>query len=353
MSGPPHIFGCTSADLIDAARQHGIARDTALRFYRDFYRSGDTAGLHPAPTIRNLACTRREADTIKFTLDHGDDRAAESVIIGYRRRDGSSRNTLCVSSQIGCAMGCTFCQTAQLGLLKNLDARDIVEQWYIARHRFGQAIDNIVYMGMGEPMENLDAVLRSIEILTDRNGAAIAPARITVSTVGRTAGIERLAAFADRDGFRGLKLAVSINAPNDAIRSRIMPINRAEPMHALRAAMTAWPRRILIEYVVIPDVNDALEHADELADYLQPLRCTVNVIPYNPRRDSPWPAPDDALVESFAARLTGRGLFVTRRRTTGRDIAGACGQLGTAATGPARRRPVFLTAGAAAKARPF
>jgi len=196
-------------------------------------------------------------------------------------------------------------------------------------------VDNIVFMGMGEPMDNLEAVLRAIQILSDRNGAAVAPSRITVSTVGRTAGIRRLAEFAQRDGYRGLKLAVSINAPNDEIRRSIMPIARAEPMDALMDAMLEWHGRVLIEYVVIPGVNDASEHADELAERLQPLDCSVNVIPYNPRRDSPWPATPDERVNAFVSRLSSHGLRVTRRRITGRSVAAACGQLGVSS--PSRR----------------
>src|SRR5262249_42285389 len=157
--------------------------------------------------------------------------------------NGAMTRTLCVSSQVGCAMGCTFCETAQMGLMSNLSASDIVAQWFAAR--FGGVgspdITNIVFMGMGEPMDNLDAVIQAIRILTDQNGPAIPPARISVSTVGRPAGIQRLAQLARQPGFHKLRLAVSINAPNDAIRSQIMPINRSTPMAALMDAMRQWP----------------------------------------------------------------------------------------------------------------
>ena len=177
-------------------------------------------------------------------------------------------------------------------------------------------------MGMGEPMDNLDAVIRSIEILADPNGPAIAPARIAVSTVGRCAGIRRLAELARRPGRRRLRLAVSVNAPNDEIRSRLMPLNRAEPMAALMDAMLAWPaapnRPLLIEYVLIPGENDRPEHADELCAYLRPLSATVNVIPYNPQRDARWPAPDERTIAAFIDRLVLNRQRVTRRRTRGR-----------------------------------
>jgi 23S rRNA (adenine2503-C2)-methyltransferase len=239
-------------------------------------------------------------------------------------------------------MGCTFCETAQMGLMRNLSVAEIVAQWRAARFDLDIEIDNVVFMGMGEPMDNLDAVMQAIRVLTDQNGAAISPSRITVSTVGRVAGIERFGAFVREAGFRSVGLAVSINAPNDAIRRELMPVNRAEPMDVLMEAMQAWlPReraRVLIEYVVIPQVNDRAEHADELCAYLRPLRCTVNVIPYNPRRDSPWPAPSEEAVERFVERVMANGQFVKRRQTIGRSLMAACGQLGN----PTIRRRRFV-----------
>jgi len=191
---------------------------------------------------------------------------------------------------------------------------------------------------MGEPMDNLDHVIQAIRVLSDQNGPAIAPARICVSTVGRVDGIVRLAQMARQPGFRKLRLAVSINAPNDDIRSQIMPINRSTPLGALIDAMLMWPtdgrQRILIEYVLIPGVNDAPQHAAQLCEYLRPLQCTVNVIPYNPRRDSPWPPPTEDQVGQFVRQLHERGQFVKRRQTLGRTVMAACGQLGN----PAIRR---------------
>jgi 23S rRNA (adenine2503-C2)-methyltransferase len=280
-----------------------------------------------------VASTLVEGPTTKFILRHEDGLETESVILPILGSAGRLRRTLCVSSQVGCAMGCRFCETAQMGLMKNLSATQIVAQWLAARFDLYSPIDNIVFMGMGEPMDNLEAVLQAILVLCDRNGAAIAPARISVSTVGQSDGIMRLAAFARTPGYGKLRLAVSINAPNDEIRSRIMPINRATPMAELMHAMRRWPtdagdngggrQRVFIEYVLIPGVNDAPEHADELCAYLKPLRCTVNVIPYNPRRDSPWPAPSEASVRGFMQRIHANGQFVKRRQTMGRSVMAA------------------------------
>ena len=346
------LASLTSAEFAEVARTRGVAAPRALEVYRAGFRQRrlevDWAALPAYPIAR----IQREGETTKFILRHEDGLETESVVLPIAGSTGRLRHTLCVSSQVGCAMGCRFCETAQMGLMKNLTASQIVAQWLAARFDLDTAIDNIVFMGMGEPMDNLDAVVQSIRVLCDRNGAAIAPAGISVSTVGRPQGIVRLAALARTPGFGKLRLAVSINAPNDEIRSQIMPINRATPMRELMEAMLQWPtdsgsngggrQRVFIEYVLIPGVNDALEHADELCHYLRPLRCTVNVIPYNPRRDSPWPAPSDESVRAFIQRVHDNGQFVKRRQTMGRSVMAACGQLGNQAI--RRRRFVPMQA---------
>lgn len=332
------IAGMTSAEFAQQARERQVVPDTSLRMYRAAFRQRlALADWIELPAYR-ISRTQQELQTTKFALDVAAGLESESVILPIEGSSGNMRHTLCVSSQIGCAMGCQFCETAQMGLMRNLSASQIVAQWFAARFDFRTRIDNIVFMGMGEPMDNLDAVIQAIRVLCDRNAAAIAPARISVSTVGIAEGIMRLASLARTPGFGKLRLAVSINAPNDDIRSKIMPINRATPMHDLLHAMQHWPtvspgngggrQRILIEYVLIPGVNDELSHADELCTYLQPLRSTVNVIPYNPRRESPWSAPDDSTVRAFIQRVHDNGQFVKRRQTMGRSVMAACGQLG-------------------------
>jgi 23S rRNA (adenine2503-C2)-methyltransferase len=185
---------------------------------------------------------------------------------------------------------------------------------------------------MGEPMDNLDAVLAAIEVLTDHNAAAIPASRIGVSTVGHARGIARFTEFMQHDGMHQVRLAVSVNAPNDAIRGELMPFTRAVSMETLRTAMQDWidvgGRPVLIEYVLIPGVNDDPAGARELADWLGELPCRLNVIPYNPKIDSPWPAPDDDCVERFMKAAAGCGLSVNRRSTRGRRVMAACGQLG-------------------------
>ncbi len=261
----------------------------------------------------------------------------ESVVIPMLGSTGKLTHTLCVSSQVGCAMGCEFCETAQMGLIRNLTPAEIVAQWHTAEFghcaREGKTIKNIVFMGMGEPLDNLDNVLRAIEILTDNNGPGISPRNITVSTVGRVDGLRRLREQCTKEGWRRLGIAISVNAPNDEVRNSIMPINRKWNMAELQEVLIDFPRSgnvpIMIEYVLIPGVNDADAHADELVEFVRPLHCAVNIIPYNPRRDSPWPAPEEADVERFVNRVKSGGVFTKRRGTKGRDQMAACGQLGT------------------------
>ena len=336
MSNAIDILGLTRAEFLPLALEYGAKRPRALECYRAAFRLG--TALEPWISIRRPELVRRqvEGDTIKFCQRHSDGLETESVLIPMvgrgRHHETEMTRTLCVSSQVGCAMGCDFCETAQMGFMKNLDAADIVAQWFAATHEIGERPKNIVFMGMGEPMDNLDAVLQSLRVLCERDGAAMAASNIAVSTVGHVEGMRRYGEFIRQIGFHRANLAVSLNAPNDEIRSSIMPINRKHSMAALRAAMLAFPLRpkaaICVEYVLIPGVNDTNEHCDELCAYLKGIRCALNVIPYNPRRNSPWPAPTEDDVTRFVERAIEHGQFVRRRQTKGRSVMGACGQLG-------------------------
>ena len=327
-------LGMTSEDFIASSRRCGVAASAALAEYRAFFRAGVRTADWVAPSRRPISRREVEGATTKFTLQLSgkDSLETESVLIPMPRRDGSVSHTLCVSSQIGCAMGCEFCETAQMGLVRNLSVADIVAQWHSATHEFGIRPKNIVFMGMGEPTDNLDAVIPAIQVLADHDGAAVAVSNISVSTVGNPQGIRLLGELARRPGFRRLNLAVSLNAPNDTIRSQIMPVGKVWPLADLMEAILAWPGRpraaILIEYVLIPGVNDAPEHCDEVCEYLRDLRCSLNIIPYNPRRDSPWPAPEESTVNAFVERAIANGQFTKRRGTKGRSVFAACGQLG-------------------------
>lgn len=284
----------------------------------------------------------------------------ESVLIPMIGSASRQSYTLCVSSQVGCAMGCTFCETAQMGLIRSLTAGEIVAQWWNAAHVIGIRPKNIVFMGMGEPMDNLDNVLAAVDTLKDHNGARVAVSQVTISTVGRVDGIRRLREHVTKPGWHRLGLALSLNAPNNADRSAIMPINRKYSLEDVRDALLDWPRysanKVCVEYVLIPGVNDTEQHAQQIAEFMAPfglcdtgvatigrdgetlvprlngtpIMAMLNLIPYNPRRNSPWPAPTEDQVDQFLSWLIARGVFAKRRRTKGRQMMGACGQLGTA-----------------------
>jgi 23S rRNA (adenine2503-C2)-methyltransferase len=323
------VLGRTFAEIRDALSPPAGRVVALRREYAGLVRGEEGNGELRAD-LRPVVREHRDGELIKFVQQRPDGLEIESVIIPMTGR-GRNWKTLCVSSQVGCAMGCTFCETAQLGKLAQLSAGEIVGQVVAARRHFAADIRNVVFMGMGEPFDNFDEVIQAVRVLTDTSGLSMGMSHITLSTVGRVEGIRRLAGL----GWRRINLAVSLNAPNDAIRSQIMPINRVEPMAMLREAMLAYPLRkcqfLMIEYVLIPGVNNALEHAAELAEYLRPIQCCVNVIPYNPRRESPYEAPTDAQVWAFLDQLEAAGQFCKRRVTKGRDFMAACGQLGNRA----------------------
>lgn len=367
-------MGLTAADFAARWKAAGLRGgvEAGLAAYSRFYREGALALPPPvsveiAPIVKRLEepcdegltvkfCQRldkrigespspRAADRMPLGILSGDDRVRhldiETVIIPMIGRTRRKTHTMCVSSQVGCAMGCTFCETAQMGLIRSLTAAEMVGQWWAARHIEGADINNIVFMGMGEPLDNLDAVLQAIACLTDDRGPAVPMSNITISTVGRVDGLRRLAEVVRREGWKRLGLALSVNAPNDRVRDQIMPVNKRWDMGELREAMielcrVRGNRKVLFEYVLIPGVNDSKQDALDLAEWLRPFTRNesqshiglLNVIPYNPRRDSPWPAPDEARVKEFVDWLADAGVFVKRRRTKGRDQMAACGQLG-------------------------
>ena len=267
--------------------------------------------------------------TVKTLLGLSDGQAIEAVLMEYE-----GRQTICVSSQVGCAARCAFCATGVGGWNRNLSAGEIVEQvLYYARllKQRGRAVSHVVYMGMGEPFLNYEAVLGSIAILNDPSGFNLGARRITVSTVGIVPGIQRLT----QEGLP-IGLAVSLHAATDELRNRLMPINRKYPLarllQACRQYVDKTRRRVTFEYAMIDGVNDSLDQAEALAGRLRGFLCHVNLIPINPVAELPYqPSPRERIL-AFERRLRDLGINATLRISRGADIQAGCGQLRAAPT---------------------
>jgi 23S rRNA (adenine2503-C2)-methyltransferase len=278
---------------------------------------------------------RASDGTRKIAFDAGRGDAAESVLIPDFDDAGRPRRlTICVSSQVGCAMGCTFCATGQMGFRHNLDPGKIVDQvryfGEAAVRDFGRPVSNVVFMGMGEPLQNYRAVLQSIEILASPNGLGMAPRRITVSTVGLAGRIRQLA-----DDDPGCLLAVSLHAPSDAKRSAIMPVNRGArtDLSSLRSALAYYHERtrrpVTYEYCLFRGFNDSPADAKQLAEVSRWIPSKVNVIMYNPVEGVAFERTNERELNRFVKALVSTGVAVTVRRSRGQDISAACGQLAT------------------------
>ncbi|MCC5922672.1 MAG: 23S rRNA (adenine(2503)-C(2))-methyltransferase RlmN [Crocinitomicaceae bacterium] len=263
--------------------------------------------------------------TIKAVFNVGEGKIMEGVLIPT-----SSRMTACISSQVGCSLACAFCATGKLKLLKNLSAGEIVDQVvYLnkqAEERYGQHLSNIVYMGMGEPLLNYNNVLSSIDKITSPEGLGISPKRITVSTAGIAKMIKKLG-----DDQVKVNLALSLHAANDEKRDKIMAINETNNLDALADALKYFHdktgSRVTFEYIIFKDFNDELEDARELANFCKHVPCKVNIIEYNPIDDGIYQQADTKKVDAFAAFLERKNIIVNIRRSRGKDIDAACGQL--------------------------
>jgi 23S rRNA (adenine2503-C2)-methyltransferase len=271
--------------------------------------------------------------TQKFLFDMGESRSVEAVLI-----PSDGRLTLCLSSEIGCNMACGFCFTGKQKLKRRLSAGEIVGQFLQVKDRLelGQKITNIVYMGMGEPLDNPDEVFKSIEIFHSPWGLNLSRKKITVSTSGIVPLIPRVTEA-------GVRLAVSLNAPNDEVRTEVMPINKRWPIDELLAACREHCEKtgdkVTMEYVLLKDVTDSLENARELAHLLKDVPSKINIIPFNEHPDSGYVRPSEERIVAFHNELMRLGAHVLRRKTMGRDIYAACGQL----TSAHKNHPVSMT----------
>ena len=338
------IHGLTNAQLVERAREllprgNGVAR----RIHRQVMLEGrfDPEGFGLGP--RASGAWRSEfsfdlPEVVTVQSDQGDHGATSKIVL--RLRDGleaesvcipmgRGRTTLCVSSQVGCKMGCAFCETGRMGLLRHLTADEIIAQLLVARHRFGWPIRNIVFMGMGEALDNADNLIQALRVLNDDAGLAIGQERLTICTVGHLEGIRRLR----QQGLKRLNLSISLNAANDRLRNELMPINRRSDLARLQQVLMEYqPRRnfaLGVNYCLLPGINDTEADAHSVAEFCMPLgRVLVNLIPYNPGSTPLTRAPEKAEVERFVRWLRVEGLPVRQRVTKGRSVMAACGQLG-------------------------
>ena len=278
-----------------------------------------------APQVRDTL--RSDDGTVKWLLDTGAGNAVETVFIPE-----DERGTLCISSQVGCALACTFCATGRQGFNRNLSVAEIIGQLWLANKALGhdpkgeRIISNVVMMGMGEPLTNFENVVTALNIMLDDHAYGLSRRRVTVSTSGVVPAMDRLAAACP------VALAVSLHAPNDALRDVLVPINRKYPLAELMAAcqryLSVAPRDfITFEYVMLDGVNDSLAHAAQLIALTREVPCKFNLIPFNAFPDSGYVRSTPEAIRRFRAVLQQAGYVVTTRKTRGDDIDAACGQL--------------------------
>ena len=278
----------------------------------------------------SIATVSGSADTTrKFLLKLNDGRYVETVLIPANPAlygGKSDRRTLCVSSQVGCAYDCKFCASGLAGFTRNLTAGEIVEQIVQVEAHTGERVDNLVFMGMGEPLANFSNLIKAIEILNAEWGIGIGARHMTVSTSGLAPQIHKLADFPLQ-----IRLAISLHGASDPVRNEIMPVNRKYPLAELFEALEAWNAKrkqfLTFEFILIEDVNDGLDQARMLAKRARSVNAKVNLIPYNTVDGLPWKRPSEQRQDAFLEVLTSAGVTATLRREKGHDIAAACGQL--------------------------
>ncbi|WP_211332009.1 23S rRNA (adenine(2503)-C(2))-methyltransferase RlmN [Inmirania thermothiophila] len=355
--GRTNLLGLDRGGLAAYFAQRGEPAFRAVQLARWVYRRGVTdfaamtdlsKGLRARLaeeaelTLPEVLAERVSADgTRKWLLRLADGNAVETVFIPE-----PDRGTLCVSSQVGCVLNCSFCMTARQGFSRNLTAAEIVAQVWLAQQRLGgfaiaersrRPITNVVLMGMGEPLLNLEAVIPALRLLVDDHGFGLSRRRVTVSTAGVVPGIRRLREAAP------VSLAVSLHATTDALRDRLVPLNRKYPIRELLAACAEYVaddprRRVTFEYVLLAGVNDAVADAEALVRLLRGIPAKVNLIPFNPFPGAPYRRPAQAAVDRFRDVLLAAGMTAITRRPRGDDIEAACGQLAGQVRSRVRRR---------------
>ncbi|MEE9227306.1 MAG: 23S rRNA (adenine(2503)-C(2))-methyltransferase RlmN [Acidobacteriota bacterium] len=302
----------------------------------------ETLGSHFRISCPIVDAVVRAADgTTKYTVRLEDGERVETILIPEGKR-----LSICVSSQVGCALECRFCMTATMGLRRNLTAGEIVGQVWLLRQHAALSVHplNIILMGMGEPMQNLPAVMDALRLLADERTFNIPYRRVTLSTAGHVPGIRKLATYPERP-----RLAVSLTATTDKLRNRLMPINRRYPIGILLETLRGYPlgnrEKVTFEYVLLAGVNDSVQDADRLAKLTHGLRCKVNLIRFNRTDGSEFIAQTEERVKIFRDRLRARKVSVTLRKQKGEEIFAACGQLALRRSDPSAATDPSVKAG--------
>jgi 23S rRNA (adenine2503-C2)-methyltransferase len=341
MQAKKDIRALTEAQLVDILREKGEAKFRARQIYEWLWKKS----AHHFDDMSNLSKPLRDwlkenfvinavavsdmqvsSDrTIKCAMRLVDGNVVESVLIPT-----PTRMTACISSQVGCSLTCKFCATGKLKRLRNLNADEIYDQVALVKNlaesRYGQALTNIVYMGMGEPLLNYAEMIRSVDRITSPDGLNMSPSRITVSTAGIAKMIMKLG-----DDQVKFNLALSLHAANDEKRNHIMPINESNSLDNLEEALNYFYEktgsRVTFEYIVFKDFNDGIQDARELADFCRKTTAKVNIIEYNPIDEGEFRQTTPERLDAFVKHLESKGIIVNVRRSRGKDIDAACGQL--------------------------
>ncbi|MCF7817758.1 MAG: 23S rRNA (adenine(2503)-C(2))-methyltransferase RlmN [Kiritimatiellales bacterium] len=334
----PALFGKTLAELTDLAAGLGLPKFTGKQladwlYCKDVDTIADMSNLsknarelleeHYCFGLHAPAKVQTSSDgTKKYLFETATENFIETAMIPFKER-----HTVCVSSQVGCKMGCLFCMTGKQGFQGQLSAGDIVNQIRSIPER--HEVTNIVYMGMGEPFDNLDEVLKSIEILTAEWGFAMSPRRITVSSIGITPGLVRFLNESEAH------LAISMHTPFHDERQQLMPVQIAYPLDEVIDVIRQWDfsgqRRVSFEYIVFHGLNDTARHVKELSRMLAGIRCRINLIRFHPVPGTPLRATDEVTLQWFKDELNNKGILTTIRASRGQDIYAACGLLSTKA----------------------
>ncbi|MBE9518995.1 MAG: 23S rRNA (adenine(2503)-C(2))-methyltransferase RlmN [Bacteroidetes bacterium] len=331
-----HLFGKTLEELKDLSVKLGLPSFTGRQLAEWLYKK-EVSSFEEMTNIslKARALLKENYDTgimsptdVQVSVD-GTKKylfpALEGKFIETAYIPDGKRHTVCVSSQVGCKMGCLFCMTGKQGFQGNLSSGEILNQYRSIPE--WRSITNLVYMGMGEPLDNLEEVLKSLEVLTSDWGFALSPRRITVSTIGIT---PAMLEFLNRSNTH---LAVSLHTPFEEERRKLMPVQQVYPLKEVLKEIKSWDfgrqRRVSFEYILFKDFNDSVSHVNELSRILHGIRCRINLIRFHPIPDTPLESPDEETIQAFKEKLTAKGITTTIRASRGQDIWAACGLLST------------------------